>query len=312
MTQLHLIRIGTRASKLALAQTEEVKCRLLAAHPHLTEAQFEIIRITTTGDTIQDRPLNTIGGKGLFTKEIEEALLDGNIDLAVHSMKDVPSALPDGLIISCILEREDARDAFLSVKYPSLAAMPAGAKVGTSSLRRAAQIKLHRPDLKIVPLRGNVTTRIEKLKAGVCDATLLAVAGLKRLHMADVITEILPHNIALPAIAQGAVGIECRADDAKTLALLSPIHHAPTALQLTAERSLLATLEGSCRTPIAGFATLKGNRLLLDGFIAKPDGSSNHAASLETEANLASAKAVGITLAKALLKVAGPDYLQHG
>jgi len=252
------IRIGTRGSKLALAQAEETKRRLMAAHG-LPEEAVELVVIRTTGDAVRDRPLADIGGKGLFTKEIEEALLDGRIDLAVHSMKDVPAELPVGLAIVCHLPREDARDAFISLKYASIDALPPGAKVGTSSVRRTAQLLRMRNDVEIVPFRGNVDTRLRKLADGVADATFLACAGLNRLGLSEKITQAVPEDVMLPAVAQGAIGIETREDDARTRELLAPLNDADTAVRVAAERGFLERLEGSCRTPLAAHATIEGN-----------------------------------------------------
>ena len=269
--QARTARIGTRGSPLALAQAREVQSRLMQVHD-LPETAFEIVVLKTSGDRIQDRPLAEAGGKGLFTKEIEEALLDGRIDLAVHSMKDMPTLLPDGLVIAAILPREDVRDAFVSLAWPSLQTMPPGAKVGTSSLRRAAQVRRLRPDLEVVGFRGNVETRLAKLAQGVADATLLACAGLRRLGMADRITAALAADDMLPAVAQGAIGVEIRARDESTAALVAPLDHAPSAMAVEAERAYLGRLEGSCRTPIAGLASLSGSSLVMAGEILAPDG----------------------------------------
>lgn len=296
------IRIGTRASKLALAQSEEVKHRLMRAYPEMHDEQFEIVPMTTTGDQVQDKTLQEIGGKGLFTKEIEEALLSGTVDIAVHSMKDMPTVLPDGLVITCLLEREDPRDAFLSPKAKNLDALPRGAIVGTASLRRAAQLKAHRPDLNIIPFRGNVQTRLRKLEEGVCDATLLAAAGLKRLGLNDHITAPLSIELCLPAVAQGTIGVECRADNHALRDWLTPIHHSETALRTAAERSLLATLDGSCRTPIGGLATLVDDHVLrLEGLVATPDGSECHRRSILCTAEEKEAIAAGKKLGQTLL-----------
>jgi hydroxymethylbilane synthase len=272
------IRIGTRGSALALAQAREVGERLVAAHPALAEpGAIEIVVISTTGDRVVDRNLSEVGGKGLFTKEIEEALAAGGIDIAIHSMKDVPTVLPDGLIIDCFLPREDPRDALFSVAGGSLASLAPGAIVGTSSLRRQALLLYARPDLRVVPFRGNVDTRLAKLAAGAVDATLLAVAGLKRLGKAQLITTILPPEAMMPAAAQGAIGIERRLDDARMIALLAPLDHAATKSQVTAERALLAELDGSCRTPIGALATLDGASLHLAALVIEPDGTGRHA-----------------------------------
>ena len=255
------IRIGTRGSQLALAQARETKARLIAAHG-LAEEEVELVIIKTTGDVVRDRPLADIGGKGLFTKEIEEALLEGRIDMAVHSMKDVPAELPAGLEIVCHLPREDARDAFLSPVADSIEALPEGATVGTSSVRRAAQLLSMRPDLNIVPFRGNVDTRLRKLEEGVAQATFLACAGLNRLGLAHKITQAVPVEVMLPAVAQGAIGIETRADDSRTRDLLAPLNDESTAVRVAAERGFLIRLEGSCRTPLAAHATLDENGTL--------------------------------------------------
>ena len=253
------LRIGTRGSPLALAQADETRARLIAAHPQLAApGGIEICVIKTTGDKVQDRPLSEIGGKGLFTKEIEEALLAGEIDVAVHSMKDVPTWLPDGLVIDCLLPREDPRDVLIATAGTSIATLPRGAVVGSASLRRAAQVKALRPDLSIVPLRGNVETRIAKVQRGDATATLLALAGLKRLHKQNVATAILSVDEILPAVAQGAIGLETRAGDDRVNALLAPLNDRTTQLRVAAERACLAVLDGSCRTPIAAFAELDG------------------------------------------------------
>ena len=251
------LRIGTRASPLALAQAYETRIRLAGADPALAaNGAVEIVEIITQGDKIQDRTLSEIGGKGLFTKEIDDALLQNRVDIAVHSMKDMPTLLPDGMVLACILPRADARDAFISPKAASLAELPAGAVIGTASLRRQAQILNKFPQLKVVPLRGNVQTRLKKLAAGEVDATLLAVAGLHRLYRADVITAALSETEMLPAVAQGAIGITCREDDDEILAWLARLNCRTSALCVTAERAFLRALDGSCRTPIAAHAVL--------------------------------------------------------
>lgn len=301
------IRIGTRGSALALAQAHEVRSRLMAAHG-LPEQAFDIVIIKTTGDMILDRPLAEVGGKGLFTKEIEEALLDQRIDLAVHSMKDMQTALPGGLTIGATLPREDVRDAFISLKYKSLQDLPERAVVGTSSLRRQAQIKRMRPDLQIVGFRGNVQTRLTKLRDGVAEATLLACAGLRRLGLSDHITAAIPTESMLPAVAQGAIGIEIRVDDADTAGLIAPLDHKPTALCVTAERAFLAILEGSCRTPIAGLARLEGGTLTFQGETLSPDGNRYVAS---TQAGPASAAAaLGVTAADEILSRGGREVLR--
>ncbi|MHA1108357.1 MAG: hydroxymethylbilane synthase [Alphaproteobacteria bacterium] len=268
------LRIATRGSPLALAQAHEVRDRLAAAHAALAEpGAIDINVIRTTGDRMQSGPLSDIGGKGLFTKEIEEALLDGRADIAVHSMKDVPTWLPDGLVIGCLLPREDPRDAFISNRAATPAALPEGAVVGTASLRRRAILLHRRPDLRVVNFRGNVETRLDKLAAGEVDATLLATAGLNRLGKADRITTILEVDDMLPAVCQGAVGIELRHDDQSMHQWLAPLNDDITAARVSAERALLAALDGSCRTPIAALAEIAGDRLSLRGLIVRPDGS---------------------------------------
>ncbi|MEO5372699.1 MAG: hydroxymethylbilane synthase [Alphaproteobacteria bacterium] len=273
-----ILRIGTRGSPLALAQTNMVRDRLAAAHPDLAiPGAIEVIIIKTTGDIVLDRPLAEIGGKGLFTKEIDEAMLEGRVDLAVHSMKDVATVLPDGIVLPCMLPREDPRDAFLCLKARSLADLPAGAVIGTSSLRRGAQILHRRPDLKVAPLRGNVQTRLRRLEEGVVDATLLALAGLKRLGLADQATAVLATEDLLPAVAQGAVGITCRDGDGAALERLAPLSHADTVRCVEAERAFLTVLDGSCRTPIAGLAEITGDgSLWFRGMIVQPDGRDLH------------------------------------
>jgi hydroxymethylbilane synthase len=254
---------------------------LLKAHPGLREGEIAIRIIKTTGDQIQDRPLSEAGGKGLFTKEIEEALLAGSIDLAVHSVKDMASVLPDGLVISACLPREDVRDAFISTKFVALSDLPKGAVVGTSSLRRQAQVLRIRPDVRIIGFRGNVDTRLRKLEDGMAEATLLACAGLRRLGLADRITSPIPVEFMLPAVAQGTIGIEARAGDEAIARLIAPLNHEPTTLCVTSERAFLARLDGSCRTPIAGLATLKNGQLSLAGQVLLPDGSQSYETSRE-------------------------------
>jgi hydroxymethylbilane synthase len=265
------LRIGTRGSPLALAQAHEVQARLAATHGLAPEA-IEICVIRTTGDRIQDRPLSEAGGKGLFTKEIEEALLASAIDLAVHSSKDVPTVLPEGLMLAAFLEREDVRDVLVSRKAASFGELAPGAVVGTASLRRQAQVLRLRPDLKVAPFRGNVQTRLRKLAAGEVDATLLALAGLKRLGCAEVATSVLPLQDFLPAVGQGAIAIEARTKDVRVRQYLAALDHADTAAALAAERAFLATLDGSCRTPIAGHAWIERGRLRFRGLVLRPDG----------------------------------------
>ncbi|MCP5361323.1 MAG: hydroxymethylbilane synthase [Hyphomicrobiales bacterium] len=275
-----MIRIGTRASQLAVAQAVEVKNRILGAFPQLTQDQIELVKITTTGDKIQDRHLAEIGGKGLFTKEIEEALQADRIDLAVHSMKDMPDILPDGMEIFCVLEREDPRDAFLSPVAGGLEALPKGATVGTSSTRRQSQLLKIRPDLKIIPFRGNVNTRLRKLREGQVDATLLAVAGLRRLDMQEEITAILEPDVMLPAVCQGTIGIEIMSRNDHLKGVLTAINHERTAIRTRAERAFLHAMGGSCTTPMAGYAWYDEARTLhFAGLIAAPDGTEYFAAS---------------------------------
>jgi len=300
------LRIGTRGSPLALAQANEVRTRLAAAHgPGAFETELRVIQ--TAGDRIQDRPLAEAGGKGLFTKEIEERLLAGEIDLAVHSMKDVATRLPPGLAIVCLLEREDVRDALVSPSAASIAALPARARVATSALRRRAQLKRLRPDLQIAPMRGNVDTRLRKLAAGEADATLLAVAGLKRLGLEARITAPLPVDQILPAIAQGAIGIEARVDDAAVAHWLAPLNHQPTALCIAAERAFLGGLDGSCRTPIAGLAELEDGRLRFRGMLLAPDGE--RCLTVERGGSPQEAIRIAEDAAAELLANAGSDFL---
>ena len=267
------LTIGTRGSPLALVQAREVEARLIRAHPALAEpGAIELAIIRTSGDAAE-RPLAELGGKGLFTKEIEEALLDRRIDLAVHSIKDMPGFLPDGLTLACVLPREDPRDVFICVRAENLKSLPRGAIVGTSSPRRQAQVLALRPDLAVQPFRGNVETRLRKVREGVVDATLLALAGLRRLGLEHEVSTIIPTTEILPAIGQGALGIECREDDAPTLALIAALNAAPSEICVRAERALLAALDGSCRTPIAGLAELDANGALhLRGLVASLDG----------------------------------------
>jgi hydroxymethylbilane synthase len=301
------LRIGTRGSPMAMRQTALVRDRLVAAHPDLASpGAVEIVTIRTTGDRVQDRRLAEIGGKGLFTKEIEEALFARQIDLAVHSLKDVETWLPDGLEIVCILPREDPRDAFLSAKAPSLAGLPRGASIGTTSLRRQAQLLRRRPDLRIVPIRGNVDTRIRKLDAGEVDALVLALCGLDRLGEARLATEILPRDVMLPAVGQGALAIEGRAGDDRLRRLLEPLHDAECAACVGAERAMLAALDGSCRTPIAGLAELDGDRLTLEGLLLKPDGSAEIRA--RSTGGIGEAEVLGSELGRELRRRAGPGF----
>lgn len=299
------LRIGTRGSPLALAQAYETRERLSIAFG-LSLDSFEIVVIKTTGDKVLDRPLKEIGGKGLFTKEIEEALLQESIDIAVHSMKDMPVQQPDSLILDTFLPREDVRDAFVSRIHKSLADIPQGATVGTSSLRRKAQLMSKRPDLKIVEFRGNVQTRLKKLDDGVAECTFLAVAGLNRLKMEDIITAPISTDEMLPAVAQGAIGIERREKDIKVATMLEAIHNSTTGLLLSAERAFLEALDGSCETPIAGLAEFKNENLRFRGEILKTDGSEVY--SDEQVVSKEDATLVGIEMAHKLLSQAGNDF----
>ena len=292
------LKIGTRGSPLALWQAHEVRRCLMAAFA-LPEEAFEVVIIKVTGDQILDKPLKEIGGKGLFTREIEEALLDGGIDIAVHSMKDMPTIQPDGLLLDCYLERQDVRDGFVSPAFASLSDLPQGAVVGSSSLRRRAQLKLRRPDLQLVEFRGNVQTRMRKLEDGVAVATFLAMAGLNRLGMAHVARSAIAPEEMLPAVAQGAIGIERRSDDARVAWMLDAIHDIPTGQRLAAERAFLARLDGSCETPIAGLAVLEGDTLWLRGEILRPDGTES--ISGEKRGAVADGPAIGQALADELL-----------
>ncbi|MEO1774565.1 MAG: hydroxymethylbilane synthase [Pseudomonadota bacterium] len=299
------LRIGTRGSPLAIAQAVETRDRLMAAHG-LAEDAFEIVQIRTTGDKVQDRALSEIGGKGLFTLEIEQALIDGSIDIAVHSMKDMPTVLPEGLIVTALLPREDVRDAFLSPRHASIADLPQGAVVGSSSLRRRAQLLNRRPDLQVVEFRGTVQTRMRKLGEGVAEATFLACAGLRRLGLSEHIRTVIEVEEMLPAVAQGAIGIEARAADDATRRLLSAIHDDATGHRLAAERAFLAGLDGSCRTPIGGLAVLEGDEVWLRGEIVRPDGSERHRT--ERRGPAGDAAALGADASAELRSLGGPDF----
>ncbi len=299
------LKIGTRGSPLALWQAHEVRRQLMAAFS-LPEEAFETVVIKVTGDQIQDKALREIGGKGLFTREIEEALLAGEIDIAVHSMKDMPTVQPAGLVLDCYLPRADVRDGFVSPHYGSIAELPQGATVGSSSLRRRAQLALRRPDLKLVEFRGNVQTRMRKLEEGVADATFLAMAGLIRLGMADVARSAISPEEMLPAVAQGAIGVERRADDPRIQAMLARIHDRDTGLRLAAERAFLLRLDGSCQTPIAGLAMVEGDALWLRGELLRPDGTG--AVADQIRGPVAEGAALGEALALRLLERAGPGF----
>jgi hydroxymethylbilane synthase len=299
------VRIGTRGSPLALAQAHEVRDRLCRAHG-FDPAAIAIKVIKTTGDAILDRPLSEAGGKGLFTKEIEQALLDREIDLAVHSAKDVPTFLPDDLWLSAWLPREDVRDVFISPKATTLAELPAGSVVGTASLRRQAMVLRARPDLKVMSFRGNVQTRLRKLNEGEADATLLALAGLRRLGLTDVATSIFSIDDFLPAVGQGAIAIESRRDDDRTAALVAAIGDAATETALICERAFLALLDGSCRTPIGGHCMVEGERIRFRGLIVSPDGRT----AFETvrEGARTEAAALGVDAAPELRARAGEKF----
>ncbi len=308
MTATPLLRIGTRGSRLALVQTEQVRAALVAAHPVLAEpGAIAVETIVTTGDRVTDRALAEIGGKGLFAKEIQAALLAGDIDLAVHSMKDVETWLPDGLAITCLLARVDPRDALVADGVRSIDRLPRGAVVGTASLRRQAQLLARRPDLEIALFRGNVPTRLDKLRRGDVDATILALAGLARLHIADAPSTAIAVDEMVPAVGQGAVGIEHRADDDRVREFVAPLNDDQTSRRVAAERAMLGRLDGSCRTPIAGLADIDGATMRLTGLVARPDGSAVHRA---TRSGAADAPAdLGAAVADELLAAAGRDFL---
>ncbi len=292
----NLLRIATRKSPLALWQAEHVAACLTAAHPGL---RVELVKMVTRGDKILDAPLAKVGGKGLFVKELEQGIFEGAADLAVHSMKDVPAALPEGLHLAAILCREDPRDALVSLRHASLADLPRRARIGTSSLRRKSQLKLRFPDCELAVLRGNVETRLAKLETEGHDAIILAAAGLKRLGLASLVTEFLEPEISLPAVGQGAIGIECRSGDERINALLSVLHDPATALRVSAERAFNARLDGGCQVPIAGYAELSGDTLWLRGLVGAPDGSQ--VVRGEIRGSGAEAEALGVALAEDLL-----------
>jgi len=299
------LRIGTRGSPLALAQAYETRKRLTNAL-NISEDSFEIVVISTSGDRILDRPLKEVGGKGLFTKEIEQDMLDGKIDIAVHSMKDMPVEQPDGLTLGCYLPREDVRDAFVSSRYKNVNELPSGSKVGTSSLRRKAQLKFSRPDLEVVEFRGNVQTRLKKLKDGVATCTFLAMAGLNRLGLEKVAQSTLNPNQMLPAIAQGAIGIEWREEDEQTSDMLKKIHHEETGQRLNTERAFLAELDGSCQTPIAGLAIIEGSSLKFTGQVLRTDGSES--ISETAFGDIEDGPRLGREMAQKILSQAGPEF----
>ena len=299
------LRIGTRGSPLALAQAYETRKRLTNAL-NISEDSFEIVVISTSGDRILDRPLKEVGGKGLFTKEIEQDMLDGKIDIAVHSMKDMPVEQPDGLTLGCYLPREDVRDAFVSSRYKNVNELPSGSKVGTSSLRRKAQLKFSRPDLEVVEFRGNVQTRLKKLKDGVATCTFLAMAGLNRLGLEEVAQSTMNPNEMLPAIAQGAIGIEWREEDEQISDILKKIHHEETGQRLNTERAFLAELDGSCETPIAGLAIIEGSSLKFTGQVLRTDGSES--ISETAFGDIEDGPRLGREMAQKILSQAGPEF----
>jgi len=297
------LRIGTRGSPMALYQAGLVRDRLCAAHPGLSA---ELVSIRTTGDREQTRRLAEIGGKGLFTKEIEEALLDRRIDLAVHSLKDMETVLPTGLEIGAVLARDDPRDALISRNGGGLAALPQRARVGTASLRRCAQLLRWRGDLEILPIRGNVDTRLARLASGEFDALVLALCGLERLGKAGLASEILAPEVMLPAVGQGALAIECRTGDGSLRQLLAPLHDPASAACVAAERAMLAALDGSCRTPIAGLAAITGGRLALDALLLAPDGSAERRDRIA--GTIDDAVGLGRELGARLRSGAGPEF----
>ena len=299
------LRIGTRGSPLALAQAYETRKRLVEAL-NASEDSFEIVVISTSGDRILDRPLKEVGGKGLFTKEIEQDMLDRKIDIAVHSMKDMPVEQPDGLTLGCYLPREDVRDAFVSSRYKNVNELPSGSKVGTSSLRRKAQLKFSRPDLEVVEFRGNVQTRLKKLKDGVATCTFLAMAGLNRLGLEEVAQSTMNPNEMLPAIAQGAIGIEWREEDEQISDILKKIHHEETGQRLNTERAFLAELDGSCQTPIAGLAIIEGSSLKFTGQVLRTDGSES--ISETAFGDIEDGPRLGREMAQKILSQAGPEF----
>jgi hydroxymethylbilane synthase len=299
-----IFKIGTRGSKLALAQSKWVKEKIEERH---TDVRVELIRIKTTGDKILDSPLSKIGGKGLFVKEIEEALLNKHIHMAVHSMKDVPAELPDELMLCAFPEREDPRDAFISLKDKSIENLPKGSSLGTSSLRRAAQLLHIRPDLDIIALRGNVGTRLRKLESGDVRAIILAAAGLRRIGLEDRITSVIPSEQVLPAIGQGALGLEVRRSDHDTISLLDFLNHKPTEITVRAERAFLKELEGGCQVPIAAFAILNSNTVHLRGMVAELDGT--RIIRDEISGIMHQAEEIGINLAERLLDAGAGDIL---
>ncbi|WP_244155335.1 hydroxymethylbilane synthase [Dissulfuribacter thermophilus] len=300
-----ILRLGTRKSKLALTQSNWVKQEIEKRFP---DVQVELVKVTTKGDKILDVPLAKVGGKGLFVKEIEEALLDGRIDFAVHSLKDVPTELPQGLEVSVFPEREDPRDALIARDGKGLMELPPGAKVGTSSLRRMAQLRAVRPDLVIESLRGNLDTRLNKLDEGHFDAIILAAAGLKRMGLSGRITEIISPEVLLPAIGQGALGIEFRSEDHETRRILSSLSHEETTIRVRAERAFLARLEGGCQVPIGAYATIEGNELTLEGLIGDEDGKK--ILRMKKMGSVDDPEFIGDELGKEMLDAGGKEILE--
>ena len=298
------IRIATRKSPLALWQAHFVQSRLQQLYPQL---RVELLPMSTKGDKILDSPLAKVGGKGLFVKELEQAILAGDADIAVHSMKDVPVEFPEGLGLTIICERDDPRDAFVSTGFASIAELPAGSRVGTSSLRRQCQLRAQRPDLQVIDLRGNVNSRLAKLDAGAYDAILLAAAGLKRLGLQERISALLPAELSLPANGQGAVGIECRLDDNELLSLLAPLEHPQTRQRVLAERAMNRALQGGCQVPIGAYAELEGDTLWLRGLVGLPDGSRILRA--ELRGAVGEPEALGQALAEQLLTQGAAELL---
>jgi hydroxymethylbilane synthase len=303
--QTDIVRIGTRGSPLALAQAVETRARLMSAHG-LPQEAFAIEVISTSGDRILDRPLAEVGGKGLFTKEIEEGLLAGRIDIAVHSSKDMPTLLPEGLRLSAFLPREDARDGFIGGVASTIASLPQGATIGSSSLRRQALIRRMRPDISVVMFRGNVQTRLRKLAEGTVNGTILAYAGLRRLSLEEVVTDVMSLDDFPPAPGQGAICVESRVGDTRIDRMLAPIHHDDTGHALNCERAFLAVLDGSCRTPIAGYASIEDDRMRFKGLIISPDG--RHAHEVEIEGQSFEAASLGMEAARIVRDRAGPRF----
>ena len=304
-----MIRIGTRGSMLAMKQAREVADKLSQIHPQIAD-RLIIEEIATSGDRIQDRPLSEVGGKGLFTKELEQALLDNRIDLAVHSMKDVETQVPDGTLIAAILEREDVRDVFISPTFQNIADMPAGAKLGSSSLRRRSQAKFANPDIALVDFRGNVQTRLDKLARGVAQATFLAAAGLKRLGQAADMFHVVETDDMLPAVAQGAIGLHVRANDNVLREIIEPLNHGPTARCVNAERAYLAKLDGSCRTPIAGHGKIVGDQFIFKGEVLSIDGARR--IQCERTGKIHEAINLAQNAASEILDQAGPQFFERG